>query len=142
MTDTAPAVLFVCVHNSGKSVMAQGLMRHTAGDRVIATSAGTAATPGVNTQSVDVLAEWGIDIATHTSTQLTEDMVAAADRIVVLGTEAHVDPFDGTPVEVWDTDEPSKRGIEGTDRMRLIRDDIAARITDLINRLAVHVPAR
>jgi arsenate-mycothiol transferase len=142
VTDTAPTVLFVCVHNSGKSVMAQGLMGHTAGDRIAATSAGTDATPGVNTESVEVLAELGIDISTHTATQLTDDMVATADRVVVLGTQAHVDPVGGTPVEVWDTDEPSLRGIEGIERMRLIRNDIAARVIDLTTRLTAHVPAR
>ncbi|GAY17018.1 low molecular weight phosphatase family protein [Mycobacterium sp. shizuoka-1] len=142
MTDTTPTVLFVCVHNSGKSVMAQALMRHASGERITANSAGTDATPGVNAQSVQALAEVGIDIGAHIATQLTDDMVAAADRVVVLGTQAHVEPVDGTPVEVWDTDEPSLRGIEGIERMRLIRDDIAERVTDLTNRLTAHMSAR
>lgn len=135
MTDT-PTVLFVCVHNSGKSVMAQELMRHTAGDRVTATSAGTDATGGVNTQSAEVLAELGIDISSHQPTQLTDDLVGGADLVVVVGTQAHVERVGDTPIEVWDTDEPSLRGIDGIDRMRLIRDDIAARVTDLTARLA------
>lgn len=133
-------VLFVCVHNSGKSVMAQALMRHIAGQRITATSAGTDASPGVNTESVDALAELGIDISTHQSRQLTDDLIAAADLVVVLGTQARVEPIGDTPVEVWDTDEPSRRGIEGMERMRLIRDDIAARVTELSGRLAVSVP--
>ncbi|ORV03329.1 protein tyrosine phosphatase [Mycolicibacterium canariasense] len=115
--------------------MAQGLMRHHGGERIIATSAGTNPTPGVNDQSVQVLAELGVDISTHTATQLTEAMVAGADRVVVLGTQAHVEPVGGTPVEVWDTDEPSLRGIEGLERMRLIRDDIAARVIELHTRM-------
>lgn len=126
-----PTVLFVCVSNNGKSVMAQGLMSHIAGDRAIVTSAGTHAKPGVNAQSVEVLAELGIDISNHQATQLTDDLVAAADLVIVLGTQAHVDPVGDTPVEVWETDEPSLRGIDGIQRMRLIRDDIAARIGDL-----------
>lgn len=135
MTDTAPKVLFVCVSNNGKSVMAQHLMRHTAGDRITATSAGTHAKPGVNTQSAQVLAELGIDIGTHTATQLTDELIAAADLVVVLGTQAHVDPVGDTPIETWDTDEPSQRGIDGPDRMRLIRDDIAARVNTRTDRL-------
>lgn len=135
MTDTAPTVLFVCISNKGKSVMAQGLMKHAAGDRVAATSAGTRAKTGVNAQSVEVLAELGIDISGHQATQLTDTMIAAADVVVVLGAQAHVEPVGGTPVEVWDTDKPSLRGIEGLDRMRLIRDDIAARVSALSTRL-------
>ena len=135
MSDRAPTVLFVCVSNNGKSVMAEALMRNTAGSRVIATSAGTRAKAGVNAQSVAVLAEHGIDVSAHTGTQLTDALVAAADLVIVLGTAAHVDSTLGTHVEVWDTDEPSLRGIEGLDRMRLIRDDIAARISDLAARL-------
>lgn len=135
-----PSVLFVCVSNNGKSVMAEGLMRRCAGALVEATSAGTHAKPGVNTQSVDVLAELGIDISGHESTQLTDDLVAAADLVVVLGTQAHVDEVDGTPVETWDTDEPSQRGIEGVERMRLIRDDITTRVADLHTRLTGPTP--
>ena len=59
----------------------------------------------------------------------------AADVTVVVGTAAQVNPPEGTTLEVWDTDEPSLRGIEGIDRMRVIRDDIATRVTDLIARL-------
>lgn len=140
MTDT-PKILFVCVSNNGKSVMAQGLMRHTAGDRVIATSAGTHAKPGVNAQSVQVLAELGVDIGAHEATQLTDELVAAADLVVILGDKARVDPIGDTPVEVWETDEPSLRGVEGLDRMRLIRDDIAARVVDLHARLVAHTPS-
>ncbi|MBN9635445.1 MAG: low molecular weight phosphatase family protein [Actinobacteria bacterium] len=135
MTNSAPAVLCVCVHNSGKSVMAQGLMQHTAGDQITATSAGTDAASGVNAQSVDVLGELGIDISGHTATQLTDDLVAAADLVVVVGTQAQVTPVGGTPIEIWDTDEPSLRGIDGIERMRLIRDDLATRVTDLTTRL-------
>ncbi|MCV7251942.1 low molecular weight phosphatase family protein [Mycobacterium hackensackense] len=141
MTDT-PTVLFVCVSNNGKSVMAQGLMGQAAGDRITATSAGTKAKAGVNAQSVEALAELGIDISGHTATQLTDDLVAGADLVVVLGAQAHVDPVGDTPIETWETDEPSLRGIEGMERMRLIRDDIAARVIDLDSRLAGRHPAQ
>ena len=131
---TAPKVLFVCVSNNGKSVMAERIMRHVVGERVGVSSAGTHAKRGVNAQSVNVLAEIGVDISGHQAAQLTDDLAAAADLVVVLGTQAHVESAD-TPIEVWDTTEPLARGIEGIDRMRLIRDDIAARVTELAIRL-------
>jgi arsenate-mycothiol transferase len=135
VTDPAPAVLFVCVSNSGKSVMAQALMHRAAPTQITASSAGTHAKTGVNTLSAQVLAEVGIDVSDHEGTQLSDNLIRAADLVVVVGTQAHVDPIAGTPIEVWDTDEPSLRGIEGVERMRLIRDDIAARVTDLATRL-------
>ncbi|CAN5732679.1 hypothetical protein BH09ACT8_BH09ACT8_58690 [soil metagenome] len=129
-----PTVLFVCVSNAGKSVMAQGLMRHTAQGRINALSAGTHAKTEVNHVSAQALAEVGIDISDHTPTQLNDALIDAADLIVVLGTQAHLQPT-GTPIEVWDTDEPSLRGIDGIERMRLIRDDIANRVEELASRL-------
>ncbi|BBY98284.1 arsenate-mycothiol transferase ArsC [Mycolicibacterium fallax] len=133
---STPTVLFICVSNSGKSVMAQGLMRHTAAERIAATSAGTHAKTSVNTLSAQVLAELGIDISGHQPTQLDDTLIAAADLIVILGTQAQLDrPAGRTPVEIWDTEEPSLRGIEGIDRMRLIRDDIATRVDELAHRL-------
>ena len=106
MTDAAPRVLFVCVSNAGKSVMAQGLMRHTAPTQIAVTSAGTHAKPAVNDLSAQVLAELGIDASDHQPTQLTDTLIGAADVVVVVGTQAHVEPVDDTPIEVWDTDDP------------------------------------
>ena len=135
---TAVHVLFVCVKNGGKSQMAAGLMRRAvadAGAPVQVSSAGTRAGSALNAESVQSLGEVGVDIADQHPRQLTDDLVAAADYVVVLGAEAHVRPADGTPVEVWHTDEPSHRGVEGLERMRLVRDDIAARVEDLHRRL-------
>ncbi|MCZ4552516.1 low molecular weight phosphatase family protein [Williamsia sp. 1138] len=136
MTKT-PHVLFVCVSNRGKSVMAQGLSDKVAGSAITASSAGTDAAIGkhVNDISAEVLAEIGVDISDHEPRQLTDDLMRAADITVVLGTSAKVVAPDGVIVEVWETDEPSQRGIDGIERMRLIRDDIAARINDLTTRL-------
>lgn len=132
-----PTVLFICVSNSGKSVMAQALMRHIAGPCVRALSAGTHAKGVVNTLSAQSLAELGIDVGDHRPIQLDDALVDAADLIVVVGTAAQPDlPEHGPPVETWDTDEPSLRGIDGLDRMRLIRDDIADRVEELVQRLA------
>ncbi|WP_369054257.1 arsenate-mycothiol transferase ArsC [Kineococcus terrestris] len=136
---TAPRVLFVCVKNGGKSQMAAGLMRAAVAahpDRPVeVSSAGTRAGSALNALSVDVLREVGVDIGEERTRQLTDDDVRAADLVVVLGDEARVEPVDGTPVEVWETDEPSARGIEGVERMRLVRDDIAARVAELHGRL-------
>ena len=71
---------------------------------------------------------------------MTGDLVRAADVVVTLGRDAKVDPVAGTRVENWDTDEPSARGIEGMERMRLVRDDIATRVRDLAARLGVTPP--
>lgn len=124
-------VLFVCVKNGGKSQMAAGLMAGTPGVQV--SSAGTRAGSSLNALSVESLAEVGVDISGDSPTQLTPEMVEAADVVVTLGREAHVE---GADVENWDTDEPSERGIEGIERMRLVRDDIAARVAGLAGRLA------
>lgn len=133
---TGPRVLFVCVRNGGKSQMAAGLMRSRAGDAVEVTSAGTSAGTKLNAQSVQALLEVDVDITGAQPQQLTQEMVREADLVVILGTEAHVETASGTPIEIWETDEPSHRGIEGLERMRLIRDDITARIDDLTRRLA------
>lgn len=130
-----PTVLFVCVSNAGKSVMAQYLAEHVLGQRVTARSAGTRAKTQINLLSAGVLAELGIDATAHQPVQLDEQLIDDADLIIVLGEDAQVDAPADTPLERWRTDEPSRRGIEGEDRMRLIRDDIAARITELGERL-------
>ena len=127
-----PSVLFVCVKNGGKSQMAAGLMRQAAGNRVDVDSAGTHPGRAVNALSAEALSEVGIDIADQVPKPITDDLIAAADVVVVLGRDAQVHPADGTPVEIWDTDEPSERGIEGIARMRLVRDDISRRIDHLL----------
>ena len=137
-----PRVLFVCVKNGGKSQMAAGLMRQVAGSAVVVDSAGTQAGNVLNAQSVESLAEVGVDISSQRTQQVTDDLVRAADLVVVLGGDASVDPVDGTPVEVWTIDEPSSRGIEGMERMRLVRDDIHGRVRQLATRLRAGGPSR
>ncbi len=130
MTAT-PSVLFVCVKNGGKSQMAAGLMRQAAGDSVTVDSAGTKPGPTVNALSAQSLQELGIDISAETPKAITEQMIRDADVVITLGRDAHAGPVDGARVENWDTDEPSERGIDGIERMRLVRDDIAARVDTL-----------
>ena len=120
--------------------MAAGTMRRVAGDAIAVDSAGTRPGASLNELSVASLAEVGIDVSDQTPKPLTDDLVQAADIVVTLGREAHVDPVPGTLVENWDTDEPSERGIEGIDRMRLVRDDIAVRVRDLAARLGTASP--
>jgi len=135
-TDSArPSVLFVCVKNGGKSQMAAALMARRAGDTLTVGSAGTRPGDAVNGLSADALAEVGVDISHNTPKPITEEMVVAADVVVTLGREAHVDEVPGTAFENWDNDEPSERGIDGIERMRLVRDDIARRVDDLYERL-------
>ena len=132
---TTPSVLFVCVKNGGTSQLAAGLMRKIAGDTVTVDSAGTKRGSTINGLSAVVLLEVGVDITDQTPKQLTDDLIASVDRVIVLGRDAQVEPADGTPVEVWDTDEPSELGIDGIDRMRLVRDDITRRVETLAHRL-------
>jgi len=130
-----PSVLFVCVKNGGKSQMAAGLMRKLAGHTVDVYSAGTTPSEKVNALSAQTLLEIGVNITDQHPKQLTDAMIAHVDRVVVLGRDAHVESVNGTPFEVWDTDEPSERGIEGIDRMRLVRDDIHRRVELLTQEL-------
>lgn len=132
---SAPRVLFVCVRNGGKSQMAAGLLRHAAAHTIAVDSAGTDPGARVNALSAQSLLEVGVDITSETPKAITPELIAAADLIVVLGRDANVDPGDGTPVENWDLDEPSDRGIDGLERMRLIRDDIQARVDNLRGQL-------
>ncbi len=128
-----PAVLFVCVKNGGKSQMAAALMRHSAGDAVEVHSAGTAPGSAINAESAAVIAEVGADMSDQVPKPIDPELLARVDRVVVIGTEAVVEPVPamvGT-IETWDTVEPSTDGIEGAERMRLIRDDIAARVDAL-----------
>jgi arsenate-mycothiol transferase len=137
MTHTAgkPSVLFVCVKNGGKSQMAAGLMRKLAGDAIDVYSAGTKPGTAVNALSAEALAEVGVDISHEKPKPIDLQLLSDIDVVVTLGREAHVEPVEGTRLENWDTDEPSERGIDGIERMRLVRDDIADRVADLRNRM-------
>ncbi len=112
-----------------------GRTPHT--DRITPSSAGTSAKIGgqVNELSAQALAEVGATVDGHQPRQLTDELMQTADLVVVVGT-ADVTPPDGVALEVWNTDEPSERGIDGIERMRLIRDDITNRIRALADRIA------
>lgn len=135
MSTHQPSVVFVCQKNGGKSQMAAALMRDLVGDAVTVVSAGTKPGATLNAQSVQSLEELGIDVGDEHPKPVTADMIATADVVVILGAEAKVDEVPGVRFETWITDEPSERGIEGVERMRLVRDDIRSRVADLRNRL-------
>lgn len=115
--------------------MAAGLMRQLAGDTVTVHSAGTKPGSAVNALSAESLREVGVDISGEQPKLIDLELARDVDLVVTLGREAQVDPLPGTRMENWDTDEPSLRGIDGIERMRLIRDDIAARVQELRDRL-------
>ena len=132
-----PSVLFVCVKNGGKSQMAAALLRRHAGDTVEVHSAGTKPGTSLNALSAEVVAELGADMSGEHPKPIDPDLLRRVDRVVVLGEEARVEPVDGmsATIETWNTDEPSERGIEGIERMRLVRDDIDARVQALHSEL-------
>ncbi|QDG61672.1 low molecular weight phosphatase family protein [Pseudarthrobacter sp. NIBRBAC000502771] len=138
MTTEHPAVLFVCSKNGGKSQLAAGLMRDLAGDNVTVYSAGTKPAKSLNSQAVESLTELGIDTTGEYPKPVTDDILNAVDTVIVLGTEAKLDPPAGKRFEIWETDEPSTRGIEGIERMRLVRDDIKTRVQALYNEITTN----
>ena len=136
MTTEHPAVLFVCSKNGGKSQLAAGLMRQLAGDNITVYSAGTKPAESLNSQAVESLTELGIYFTGEYPKPVTYDVLNLVDAVIVLGTEAKLDPPAGKRFEIWETDEPSTRGIEGMERMRLVRDDINTRVHKLYAELA------
>jgi arsenate-mycothiol transferase len=137
MTQTrVPNVLFVCQKNGGKSQLAAALMREAAQGRVNVQSAGTKPAAALNAQSVESLSELGIGVGDEQPKAITTAMVSDADIVVVLGSEAQVDDVPQAKLETWITDEPSERGIDGIERMRLVRDDIRSRVDELYRRMA------
>ena len=131
-----PSVLFVCVRNGGKSQMATGLLRRAANGRVAAHSAGTQPGTSVNALSAQVLAEVGADMSGEVPKPVDPALLPSVDVVVTLGHEVRLDVPPGTDLRNWDTDEPSERGIDGVERMRLVRDDIDGRVRDLLLELA------
>ncbi|MEH3139731.1 MAG: low molecular weight phosphatase family protein [Mycobacterium kyogaense] len=116
--------------------MAAALTRQLAGDSVIVASAGTRPGDHVNALSSQALAEVGVDLSGETPKPISASMIRDADVLVVLGREARVEQVAGPRFETWDTVEPSERGIDGIERMRLIRDDIARRVRALVDDLS------
>lgn len=129
-----PSVLFVCVHNAGRSQMAAGWLTHLAGDAVEVRSAGSVPADQVNPAAVAAMAEVGIDISTATPRVLTTDAVQASDVVVSMGCGDACPVFPGKRYLDWDLADPAGQGVEA---VRPIRDDIEGRIRGLLAELEV-----
>ena len=132
---TRPTVLFVCVHNAGRSQMAAGFLEHLGEGRVEVLSAGSEPTDRVNPVAVAAMAEVGIDIAAATPKVLTADAVRVSDVVVTMGCGDACPFFPGTRYEDWELDDPAGRGIE---EVRPIRDEIRRRVERLVEELVPH----
>ncbi|NYE36478.1 arsenate reductase [Nocardioides cavernae] len=131
---TTPTVLFVCVHNAGRSQMAAGWLRHLAGDRVEVLSAGSAPAGSVNPVAVEAMAEVGIDIASHQPRLLSDAAVEQSDVVVTMGCGDACPFHPGKRYEDWALDDPAGQGIEA---VRPIRDEIRSRVERLLASLGV-----
>ena len=132
---TKPSVLFVCVKNGGKSQMAAGLMRKAAGDSIDVYSAGTSPGAAINDVSAQTLLEVGVDITAERPKAIRPALLEQVDLVVTLGRAARIEGLPPARLANWDTEEPSERGIEGIERMRLIRDDISTRVEELMEKM-------
>ena len=123
-------VLFVCVHNSGRSQMAEGFFNHLAGGRARAVSAGTTPADRVQPEAVQVMDEVGIDIGRQRPKLLTPEMIEGAARVITMGCGVEgVCPATFVPTEDWGLDDPQGQPIE---KVREIRDEIRRRLEDLL----------
>jgi arsenate reductase (thioredoxin) len=129
----APRVLFVCVHNAGRSQMAAALLQHHAGDRVEVLSAGSAPADEINPAVREVMAELGIDLTAEKPKLLTADAVQASDVVITMGCGDACPIFPGKRYLDWDVPDPAGKA---PDQIRPIRDEINARVRALLAELA------
>jgi len=130
--EVKPSVLFVCVHNAGRSQMAAGFMEHLAQGAIQVLSAGSAPKDAINPVAVAAMAEVGIDIANNTPKILTVDAVQASDVVITMGCGDTCPYFPGKRYEDWVLVDPAGKGIE---EVRVIRDEIKARVAALVSEL-------
>lgn len=128
MTQTA-SVLFVCIHNAGRSQMAAGFLKHLAGDRIEVRSAGTAPGDKVNPTAVEAMVELGIDISQNFPKKLTDEAVKESDYVITMGCGDTCPFFPGKTYLDWPLDDPAGQGI---DAVRPIRDAVRAKVEALI----------
>jgi arsenate reductase len=132
MTDK-PTVLFVCVHNAGRSQMAAGYLRELAGDRVEVLSAGSEPKDQINPVAIEAMAEEGIDIAGNTPKILTVEAVKESDVVITMGCGDACPIFPGKRYEDWELDDPAGQQLE---MVRRVRDDIKGRVEALLAEIA------
>ncbi len=138
-TDGTPIVLFLCVHNAGRSQMALGWFNHLAGDRAVAWSGGSEPGTEINPAAVAAMAEVGIDITGEFPKPWTEEIVQAADVVITMGCGDACPLYPGKRYEDWELDDPAGQDL---DAVRPIRDQIRARVETLLADLAVATATR
>jgi protein-tyrosine-phosphatase len=136
MPTDVPSVLFLCIHNAGRSQMALGWFEHLAGDRAVAFSAGSEPAEHVNPMAVAAMAEVGIDIAAAEPRRWSDSMLQAADVVVTMGCGDSCPYVPGTRYEDWPLADPAGLGLE---EVRPIRDAIGEHVRRLLVELAVDV---
>ncbi|MEY3165364.1 MAG: hypothetical protein RLZZ270_1103 [Actinomycetota bacterium] len=129
-----PSILFVCVHNAGRSQIAAGWARHLAGERVAIFSGGSAPASHVNRAAVEVMREVGVDISESQPKTFDERSVMAADVVITMGCGDTCPIFPGKRYEDWVLNDPAGLGVEA---VRPIRDEIRRRVVELLNDLGV-----
>lgn len=132
MIMSIPAVIFVCVHNAGRSQMAAAFLNHLAGDRIEVLSAGSAPADQLNPAVIDAMDEIGIDLRAQRPKLLTTEAVKTSDVVITMGCGDACPIFPGKRYEDWQLDDPAGQGVEA---VRTIRDDIEARVRGLIAQL-------
>lgn len=137
MPETKPTVLFVCVHNAGKSLMAAALMRAKAGDEVNVLSGGTHPGDALNEPARIAVSELGASMDGEYPKEITHEVFMNVDRIVILGNEAKLAAVDGMrgTIETWFTPEPGPEVGDKLAQTRIVRDDIVGRVNDLYHEL-------
>jgi arsenate reductase len=131
-----PSVLFVCVHNAGRSQMAAGFLTHLAGNAVEVRSAGTAPADEVNPAVVEAMHEVGVDLSAETPKVLTADAVRTSDFVITTGCGDECPFFPGRTYLDWVLDDPAGQGVEA---VRPIRDEVRRRVEGLLEQLGVRV---
>jgi len=126
-------VLFVCVHNAGRSQMAAGFMQHLGQGKVEVLSAGSAPKDSINPIAVEAMLEKGIDISSNTPKILEDSAVQASDVVITMGCGDTCKYYPGKRYEDWQLDDPAGQGIEA---VRVIRDEIESRVQQLLSEIA------
>lgn len=138
ISEERPAVLFLCVHNAGRSQMAMGFFQHYAGDQAVGWSGGSEPGSQVNPAAIAAMAEVGIDITAEFPKPWTDEIVRAADVVITMGCGDACPIFPGKRYEDWQLDDPAGLGVEA---VRPIRDEIEARVQALLADLNIPVAA-
>ena len=132
-----PSVLFICVHNAGKSQTAEALMKHLVGDEITVYSGGTGPDEKLAADAVAALAEIGVEVDGQFPKAIDPEVLKTVDRVVILGDQAKVEPIEGmkSEIETWLIIEPADLGIKGAERAAMVRDEILERVEQLAEEL-------